>query len=919
VTPENWALLERLCEDGLKIEKPERARWVASLVVDDEVRRALASMLQMDTGDNATFRRNFDALFVEALEAPQPGLRLGPWRLLNELGQGGMGYVFLAERADDQFRQQVAIKLIRGHADQTAVRLLRQERQILAELVHPNIARLLDGGETAQGQPYLVMEYVAGRPLVDAMDEGSLGDLDERVRIVHALAGAVHYAHQRLVIHRDIKPGNVMLRDNGQPVLLDFGIARLLDEDTGTSRATQPWFTPAYASPEQRKGLPLGTLTDVYALGLLLCELATGRVPETNALDELVLPAATAKGWLQGSRERELHRIILRAAAADPQRRYDSAKALADDLARWLDGKPVQAVSDSIAYRAAKLLRRRPYTSVLLASLSLLLGFFAWRQTHDHQRALAAELAAQRQTEAAEAATSYLVDLFREVEPKGLHGTPATPSSLVDRGVEQLARSGDMPLLQRVRLLAAFGEIYVNLGQPEKASSVLRDSALLRSDLPPTVLAQVHEQLARAADFRNRYGEAERNYRAAAGLWRASARPRELARTLSSLGLLQSRTDRLREAEASSREAISLQENADGAQAIDTLRYRVSLAEILSRGARKDEARRMMEESLAGLRARLAPDHPVLLSALGFYGVLLRDNGDSEGAERIFLEILRHRQSMLGVDSHKVALTHNNLGGVYYNRGDTWKAIEQFRAAHEANARAGSERDPARALGMMNLAALYEEVGDFESAEPLMRDGAQILAGHDDAGVLEASSTQNLGRLLLLAGKSAEARIWLEKPIPDHGGPDYALERGRQRIHLAEWHRRFGDPQQAWFWLEKAEDNLADVGGPDSPRVAAIKRLRGLLLDAKGDYAGARRELEAARERLVAARRPRYVGVGDLSLDLAEVALHAGDDATARRELQHAHRILEPQLAPQAPQRERLAAAAKRLGLRLGQ
>ena len=275
-----WERLERLFDEGLAVAAEDRGRWLAALTIEDDLRAELAAMLLADDR-SAELTRRFDAAIVQAGEAPLPGLRIGPYRLIRELGSGGMGLVYLAERADEQFRQEVAIKLIRGYAGPGAAQQLRHERQILAEFSHPNIARLLDGGETEQGQPYLVMEYVPGEVITEASKRLQL-TVARRVELLRDLARAAHYAHQRLIVHRDIKPANVLLRDDGRPVLLDFGIAKLVDADSLRSSATQPWFTPAYASPEQRRGQPLSTATDVYALGLLLFELLTDASPDPD-------------------------------------------------------------------------------------------------------------------------------------------------------------------------------------------------------------------------------------------------------------------------------------------------------------------------------------------------------------------------------------------------------------------------------------------------------------------------------------------------------------------------------------------------------------------------------------------------------------------------------------------------------------
>jgi tetratricopeptide (TPR) repeat protein len=905
-----WQTLERLFEEGLELAPEVREAWLARQHLDGELHAELRAMFAAEAGSEG-LSSNFDTVLAQALEVPLPGMRLGPYRLLQELGSGGMGLVFLAERADDQFRQRVAIKLIRGQAGAVAARQLRHERQVLAELVHPNIARLLDGGATPTGQPYLVMEYVAGEPVTTACRKLGLSRA-QRVALVRDVAQAVHYAHQRLVVHRDIKPANVLLREDGRPLLLDFGIAKLLDGDARIAEATQPWFTPAYASPEQRAGLPLSTATDVYALGLLLFELVADRPPAPD-IEGALAPERALLG-------RELDRIVQRATAIDPARRYSSAEALADDLHRYLAGEPVQAMPDRLGYRVVKRVRRHPFASAAAVAAAALLALFAWRLADERDRALqaeakarVAEAQAQRETQAAEGVTAYLVDLFRAADPEQARGASMTPSALIDRGSERLAHA-EVSAPQRVRLLGAFGEIYINLGHPEKASKVLESALADPAPLSPRMRADLTMNLARAAEGRQRFAEAERHFRDAVALWRQIGDEHELAQALHGLGLALSRGNEDQEAESVLREALTLLTHLDGPGSTETLLLQVTLAEALFNSeGRQQPALELMKSSIAGLRRQLPPDNFDLIAALGFYATMLRDAGDNDTAEKVLLDILAQRQAVLEHDSQQLVLVHNNLGRVYYNRGETLKAVEQFRTAYELGNREGAEEDPARAIDLLNLASLYEEVSDYDQAIPLMREGARVVASNPDAGMLLPLSAQNFGRLLMLAGRAAEARTWLEKPIPDVDSPDYAMERGRQRVHLADWHRRYGSLDEAERWLREAELHVEDIGGPDSPRVAAIERVRGQILAARGDRAGARRLFESASARLEKARNAQYVGVGDLALELADLALADGDRERARRELERARKILDPQLAPNAPQRARWAAMQRRL------
>lgn len=460
------------------------------------------------------------------------------------------------------------------------------------------------------------------------------------------------------------------------------------------------------------------------------------------------------------------------------------------------------------------------------------------------------------------------------------------------------------------------GEIYVNLGQPEKASAVLEEALRHADRLAPLERAEALQMLAQAAEARQRFAETERWYGEAVALLRTLDAPLSLSEALAGLGLAWSRNDRNEDADRVLQEAIALQREHAGPDSKDGLRFQVYRAEALFNADRRDEARALMDAAIGKLRARLPPDDLDLIASLGFYAVLLRDLGESAAAEAVFLEILAQRRTLLARDSQRIALVHNNLGRVYYDQGRTLDATAQYQAAYDLGARQGSDQDPSHAIDQLNLASLYEEVGDYARAEPLMRGGVAILEAHPDAvGFLLPLGRQNLGRLLLLAGKADEARHWLEKPIEARPDKDWAMERGRQRLHLADWHRRYGDLAQARRWIAEAEANLQDIGGPESPRVSAIERVRGQIAARAGDFEAARRDLESAAARLAKARSETYVGVGELALELADLAQRAGDPARARRELERAERILDPLLSSGAPARTRMKALRREVGV----
>jgi len=390
--PERWNQIESLFLQAIELPPQERKRFLSEVCNGDEtLRQELNSLLACDIPETPLVNGSFLPPNGGLTEVASPALpdmagrRIGPYRLLRLLGHGGMGSVHLAVRDDDHYRKEVAIKLLkRGMDTDFMLNRFRQERQILADLEHPFIARLLDGGATDDGLPYFVMEYVDGSPITTYCAEHKL-DLGERLRLFRLVCEAVQYAHQHLVIHRDLKPGNILITKERIPKLLDFGIAKLMDPERGKEMPTltgagQRMLTPDYASPEQFLGQTISTASDIYSLGAVLYELLTGQRPHRFEFDSLagmekaiceVEPEKPSTAVVRGSQDPprlrqqrrrqlsgDLDNIVLTALRKEPQRRYTSAAELSEDLRRHLEGLPVTARDDRLTYRIGKFIRR---------------------------------------------------------------------------------------------------------------------------------------------------------------------------------------------------------------------------------------------------------------------------------------------------------------------------------------------------------------------------------------------------------------------------------------------------------------------------------------------------------------------------------------------------------------------------------
>ena len=458
MTPERWRKIESIFQTVVEKPKPERQQMLTQYCGNDtELRREVEALLSED--DTNDFDDFIQAPIKDvARSLPQPGTdnyigkNIGPYHVVKLLGQGGMGAVYLAERADAEFYRQVALKIVRRGMDSNFVlKRFRMERQILATLEHPNIAQLLDGGTTADGLPYFVMEYVQGRPLTEYCGSGGIS-LTERLKLFLSVCAAVQYAHQKLIIHRDLKPSNILVTADGVPKLLDFGIAKLLDPALSLTPVTRTQtsmrlMTPDYASPEQVRGLPVTTASDVYTLGVILFELLTGARPyqfetyspaeiERAICDtEIERPSALAErmndedGGMKlvarffhhssfiphrSSLRGDLDNIVLMALRKEPERRYQSVEQFAEDIRCYLQGRPISARRESALYRTGKFVRRNKLAvaAATLVFFSLLGGIVTTTRAAriaETERARAEANLAEAQTQRAEADRQRLI------------------------------------------------------------------------------------------------------------------------------------------------------------------------------------------------------------------------------------------------------------------------------------------------------------------------------------------------------------------------------------------------------------------------------------------------------------------------------------------------------------------------------
>ena len=508
LTPTRFQQMRALFEAVLEAKPVDVDAFLATRAPDDDALRAeVQALLAAHSRTGATLESpiSSDALTAAGEQSDWTATRVGPYQVLRRIAIGGMGSVYEAVRADDQYEMRVAIKSLRRSVEsELALRRFRYERQILANLSHPNIAALLDGGVTDEGQPYFVMEYVDGAPITQWCDEHRLG-LRARLVLFLQVCAAVQHAHQNLVIHRDLKPGNILVTADGTVKLLDFGIAKLLREEEGSDQlpATQGGarlFTPDYASPEQVRGLPVRTASDVYALGVVLFELLTGRRPFDlqgrllAELEQIVCseppprPSATitsaawqAMQFRSGARARsrlegDLDAIILTALRKEPDRRYGSADQMARDLRSYLDGMPVTARPDDIGYRIAKFIRRRRVEVV--AAAAVVIALIGGIVTTTHQAKTA-----KQERNSATAIRDFLTTMLGAADPGAL-GRDVTVREVLDSAAVRADTLAAEPEIG-AEIREVIGNTYLGLGEYEPAIAQYDLALALRHRISP--------------------------------------------------------------------------------------------------------------------------------------------------------------------------------------------------------------------------------------------------------------------------------------------------------------------------------------------------------------------------------------------------------------------------------------------------
>lgn len=780
--------MDRLFRAALLHPPDEQRAFLDAACPDDaDLRDEIASLLQ---ADRAAERDEFldtppalpDVLVAEETEVGYvEGDHIARYRIIRLLARGGMGEVYLAAR-EEPFRQYVALKVIRRGMDSAEVlRRFEMERQILASLSHPNIARLLDGGVSDAGLSYFAMEYVEGQPITEWLDTRTV-DIDGRLRLFQTVCSAVHHAHQNLIVHRDLKPSNIFVTNDGIVKLLDFGIAKLLNPTLARvggpeTRYEMRMLTPTYASPEQTRGEPLTTASDIYSLGVILYEILAGSPPFPAAaishaemirllsevdperpsqrvshgeggldsdtrpsLDAIARGRATTGDRLRRRLRRDLDTIVMMALRKEPSRRYPSAEEMSADIERQLKGLPVVAHKDSAGYRIGKFVRRRRFETAAAAIVVVMLLFFALFSLRQASETAEQRDRARSEAERAEKMADFALSLFNAADPLEHPADTLTPRTFLDAGIQRIRTElADQPI-ERARMTIAVANAYRTLAINDSAARLVAESI----------------------DLLRRTPDAPRQ---------------ELGEAVFILGNIEEMRGNLDKSLALYREYLDIQESITGKQHPHYLLGLYHLAAILHI-KHPEEGERVLREWELLTGATWNVDDPDLAESMGSLADMQLVRGEKAKAERTMRRALEIYQRLYGPRDYHVASLLNRLG---------WILIAQGRHVDAEKS----------ARGSLDIYRVIHPMGHRNVAEALM----------------------TLGESLINQGRYREAldplRENLDLRIRLYGERHYLA--ARAFMLMGRVHAKLGNRADALRYMAKGVDLYREVVGPDSP------------------------------------------------------------------------------------------------------
>ncbi|HMB68015.1 MAG TPA: tetratricopeptide repeat protein [bacterium] len=963
---ERWEQAQRIFAGALELPESERDAHLGRECGDDQaLRDEVRSLLDADTDEHSLL----DAGAAKAAdelgmldEPSRAGQRIGPWKLAEPIGRGGMGSVYLAERADGEFEQQVALKLIkRGMDSEEILGRFRGERQILAHLDHPNIARFLDGGLSDDGLPWFTMEHVDGAPIDVYCDERSLS-VDERLDLFGQVCRAVAYAQQNLVVHRDLKPSNILVTQDGTPKLLDFGIAKLLDDDGGgaplapgagaMTRTGHRIMTPGYAAPEQVRGEAVTTATDVYSLGVVLYELLTGQRPyipdddTPGALERAICetdppkpstavsrpgPAARPPsrdettttperaGVTRRARPAQLSRklsgdldnIVLMALRKEPERRYGSAQQFLEDIERYRTGRPVTARADTVSYRMQKFLRRNragvATTAGVAALVIALVVFYTGQLARERDRA-------RLEAEKAQSVADFLTGLFEVADPSESLGETITARELLQRGAEKIEDElQDQPEV-RAQLMDVVGTVYHNLGLFADADSLLDRALEIRRGLLHDDDDDLVSSLQHLAQIRRTLGD----YDSALELQRRALdmalrlhgpQHESVADAYSNLGWIQAESGRAAEAEENIRKSLALWTRLRGEEDRDTASVLSQLALNLNEQARREEAEPLFRRAVE-LQRRLLGDHPDLSVTLYNFSELLRQWERLDEAEAVLREALEIDRRLYGADHPDVAYDLVSLARIEKVRHHYAEAESLFRQVLEMRKRYYGAEHPQVAHSLSDVAGIVYSQGRPDEADSLFRASMEMHLRTNGPDFPALSNRyRDIGRIARVQGRHEEAVEWTRKAVDLRrrlfGERDPRVS--EMMIYLAQNVAEAGDLDEAIRIQRDALEISAETRGTDHWEYLFHTAALAKLLGSAGRFAESEELFRETIEKRTEMFGADHYQVAVTRSDYGRMLAAAGRPSDARTELEAARVTMSAELPEGDRRLQRLA------------
>ncbi len=849
-----WKKINNIVDTALELKEPERSTYIQKQCKDDKqlkrkVTELIASIEESDTEDFLEDLEEYPSSLIPdltdssdaAIEEPALiGKTINRYKITSLIGHGGMGSVYLAERDDGTYSKQVALKLIRKGMDTPSnIARFKRERNILANLDHHNIARLLDGGVTEDGLPYLVMEYVEGTPLYEYCDSHQLS-IQERLTLFRSICDAVQHAHKNAVIHRDLKPSNILVTDKNQIKILDFGIAKLLEpEDPGeTLYQTQTGarlLTPGYAAPEQVEAQNITTSTDTYTLGILLYELLAGTHPfnlEDKNLDEIehairkqiplapsekvgALPSekrekaanlrdtelSSLKDLLQG----DLDAIVMKTLRKEPEERYDTVEQLLEDLHRRENNVPIIAREDTFRYKISRFIKRhKTGISVTAGFLVLIISFatfYTWQITEEHNRA-------EQQEEKARKTLEYLTNVFRYADPVQPSNQEITAQQILDWGTEYINEEVQNQPDIKASLINSIGTIYQHLGEYDKAESLLLEALSINRSLYSGDHPDLATNMQKWGEYNMTVGNLDtaRTYLSkSTNMFKRLGNRSKYAANLGELGWVQYRNGNYEQADSFLNQALKINRQLHGIESQEAAMDLQYLGWIKNGMGEYNTADSLFQESLSIRKATLGNEHRLVAQTIQSLGRIYYNKEEYQKAKEHVTETLDLQKRIYESSHPDIATSLNILGLIHMRQQQYAKAKDYFQSALEIRINFYGPNHPDVLKSRNDLASIYYFEEDYLKAAELFKKVTKSTkevrgASHPEV----ATSLNNLAKSLHKANREKESLQYYNQALKigkrnyDRDHPKLIQFR-RNKAVLHEALKQYGEAAQLWL------------------------------------------------------------------------------------------------------------------------